>query len=83
MPNIVVVITNSNVHCNMYGVKTTIKKVGFLQASTAPTIGNHVPFTVEGKWIEAMVGMLNADFFVQRHPKQVQLLIKTKLQSKF
>jgi hypothetical protein len=83
MSNIVVATMNGNVHCNMYGVKTTIKKVGFLRASIAPTIGNHVPFTIEGKWFEAMVGMSKADFFVQPHPKQVQLLIKTKLQGKF
>jgi hypothetical protein len=30
-----------------------------------------------------MVGMLEADFFIQPHPKQVQLLIKTKLWGKF
>ncbi len=57
MPNIVIVAMNGDVHCNVYGVKTTIKKVGFLQASIVPIIVNHVPFIIEGRWLEAMVGM--------------------------
>lgn len=83
MSNIVIVAMNGDVHCNVYGVKTTIKKVGFLQASIVPTIGNRVPFTIQRRWLKAMVGMSKVDFFIQPHPKQVQLLIKTKLQGKF
>ncbi len=69
MPDIVVASTNDNVHCNVCGVKTTIKKVGFLSASIAPTIGDHVFFTIEG--------MSEANFLIWPRPKQVQLLIKT------
>jgi hypothetical protein len=63
----------------MCGVKTTIKKVAFSQASIAPTIGDLVIFTIEGQWLEVVVGMLEINFLVQPHAKQVQLLIKTKL----
>jgi hypothetical protein len=42
--DIVVVATNGDVHCNACGVKSTIKKVGFLQASIAPTIGDLLLF---------------------------------------
>jgi hypothetical protein len=77
VPDIVVASTNDNVHCNVCGVKTTIKKVGFLSASIAPTIGDHVFFTIEGKWLEAIVGMSEANFLIWPRPKQVQLLIKT------
>jgi hypothetical protein len=42
-----------------------------------PTIGDHVPFTIEGKWLEVVVGMSKVDFLAQPHPKQVQFLIKT------
>ncbi len=49
MLDIVVAITNGNVHYNVCGVKTTIKKVSFLQASIAPTIGDLVLFIIEGK----------------------------------
>jgi hypothetical protein len=55
--NIVIVAMNGDVHCNVYGVKTTIKKVGFLQASIVPTIGNRVPFTIQRRWLKVMVGM--------------------------
>ncbi len=57
MSNIVIVAMNGDVHCNVYGVKTTIKKVGFLQASIVPTIGNRVPFTIQRRWLKVMVGM--------------------------
>ncbi len=79
----IVVATNGDVHCNVCGVKTTIKKVRFLQASIAPTIGNLDLFITEGKWLEIVVGMPEANFFVHPRPKQVQRLIKTKLQGKF
>jgi hypothetical protein len=69
--NIVVTSTNDNVHCNVCGAKTNIKKVGFLQASIAPTIGDPIFFTIEGKCLEVEVGMPKVDFLVQPHPKQV------------
>jgi hypothetical protein len=62
--DIVVASTNDDVHCNVCGVKTTIKKVGFLQASIVPTIGDHVFSTIERKWLEVVVGMLEVDFLV-------------------
>ncbi len=83
MPNIIIASTNGDVHCNVCGVKTIVKKVGFLQASIVPTIGDHVFSTIERKWLEIVVGMLEVDFLVQPCPKQIQLLIKTKLQGKF
>jgi hypothetical protein len=48
----------------MCGVKTTIKKASFSRASIVPTIGNFVIFTVEGKWLEIVVGMSEANFLV-------------------
>ncbi len=47
----------------MCGVKTTIKKVGFSQASIALTIGDLVIFAIEGKWLEVVVGMLEVSLF--------------------
>ncbi len=64
MLDIVVATTNGNVHYNVCGVKTTIKKVSFLQASIVPTIGDLVLFIIEGKWLEIVVGMPKADFFI-------------------
>ncbi len=83
MLDIIVASINGDVHCNVCGVKTTSKKVGFLRASIVPTIGNHAFSTIEGKWLEVVVGMAEVDFLVQPCPKQIQLLIKTKLQGKF
>jgi hypothetical protein len=80
--DIIVATTNGDVHYYVCGVKTTIKKVGFLQASIVPTIGDLVFSTIEGKWLEVVVGMLEVDFLVQPCPKQIQLLIKTKLHGK-
>ncbi len=83
MSDIIVATTNGDAHCNVCVVKTTIKKVGFLRASIVPTIGEPIFSTIEGKWLEVVVGMSKVNFFVQPCPKQVQLLIKTKLQGKF
>ncbi len=83
MLDIVVATTNDNVHYNVCGVKTTIKKASFLQASIVPTIGDLVLFIIEGKWLEIVVGMPKVDFLIQPYPKQVQRLIKTKFQGKF
>jgi len=84
VPDIIIVVTNGDVHYNVCGVKTTIKKVGFLQASIAPTIGNLVFSTIEGKWLEVVVvGISKVDFLIQPCLKQIQLLIKPKLQGKF
>ncbi len=83
MSDVIVAITNGDAHCNVCAVKTTIKKVDFLWASIVPTIGDSIFSTIEGKWLEVVVGMSKVDFFVQPCPKQIQLLIKTKLQGKF
>jgi len=40
--DIVVATINDDGHYNVCGVKTTIKKVGFLQTSIRPIIRNHV-----------------------------------------
>jgi len=48
----------------MYGVKITTKKASFSRASIVPTIGNFFIFTIEGKWLEIVMGMLEANFFV-------------------
>jgi hypothetical protein len=29
-----------------------------------PTTGDHVLFTIEGKWLEIVVGMLKVDFLI-------------------
>ncbi len=71
MPDIVVAITNGNVHCDVCGMKITIKKASFLWASIMPTTRDHAPFNIEGKWLEVLVGMLKVDFLIQPHPKQV------------
>jgi hypothetical protein len=45
-------------------MKTTIKKVGLSETSIAPTIGDLVIFTIEGQWLEVVVGMLEINFLV-------------------
>jgi hypothetical protein len=57
VPDIVVAAINDDGHYSVCSVKTTIKRVGFLQASIMPIIKNHVLFTIEGKWLEVMMGM--------------------------
>jgi hypothetical protein len=58
-------------HIIICGVKTTIKKASFSRASIAPTIGNLLIFTIEGKWLEVVVGMLETNFLTQPCVKQV------------
>ncbi len=67
----------------MCGVKITIQKVSFSRTSIAPTIEDLVIFTIEGKWLEVVVGMLEANFLIQPRVKQVSILLKTKLGGKF
>ncbi len=62
--NIVVATMNNNVHYNVCGVKTTIKKVGFLWTSIMLTIGDPILFPIERKWLEVVMGMLEANFFI-------------------
>jgi hypothetical protein len=76
--DIVVAPMNCDVHCNVW-CETTIKKVSFSPASIVPTIGDLVIFTIEGKWLEIVVGMLESNFLIQPCAIQVQILIKTKL----
>jgi hypothetical protein len=80
--NVVVASTNGNVHYNECHVKITIKNFDYLQASIAMT-KNLIILTIEDKWLDAMLGMLEGNFFNQPHPKQTQLLNKTKLWGKF
>jgi hypothetical protein len=58
--------------------KTTTKKVGYLRASIATT-KDPIILTIEGKWLEGVVHMLETNFLILQCPKQVQFLIKTKL----
>jgi len=79
---IVVSTTNDDVNCNLYHGKTTIKKARYLHTSIVTT-EDPIIFTIKGKWLEVMVHMLETNFLILPCPKQIQLLIKTKLWGKF
>jgi len=66
--DIVIVPTNGDVHYNACHVKTTIKKVGYLQISIV-TIKNLIIFLIKGKWLEIVVSMLKVNFLIQTQNK--------------
>ncbi len=74
MLDISVVVTNGTMHCNMFCVKTTIKKANYLQVSIMTSEN-----TIKGKWSKVMMGMPKANFLLLPCPKHVQLLINIKL----
>ncbi len=77
----IVSTTNDDVNCNVCHGKTTIKKARYLCASIATT-EDPIILTIEGKWIKGVVHMLETNFLILPHPKEVQLFIKKKLLGK-
>jgi hypothetical protein len=54
--------------------KIKSSKLSFLHGSIA-TNDELVLLTIEGKWLEVIVHMIESEFMDLLHPKQVQLLI--------
>lgn len=71
-----------DVVCNNCHSKTSVHKVGILRASIA-TEGDPISITAEGKWLEALVHMPEAEFLNCPRSTQVQILNKIRIQGKF
>jgi hypothetical protein len=71
-----------DVYCNVCRLKSTIQKLGFLCGSIA-TNDELVLLIIKGKWLEAIVHMIEFEFLDLFHLKQVQLLISIHIYGKF
>jgi len=79
--NIIISLT-SDVHCNVCRSKPKDVNFEFLCA-TILTIEKHMLLTIEGKWLETIVHMIEFTFLVSLRQKQVQLLISIWICGKF
>jgi len=66
--DIVVSTTNDDVNCNVCHGKTTTKKARYLCASIATT-RDPIILTIESKWLEGVVHMLETNFLILPCPK--------------
>ncbi len=71
-----------DVHCNTCHSKSMVQKLGFLRGSI---ITNDEPLllTIEGKWLQAIVHIIESEFLDLPCTKQVQLLISIHIHGKF
>ncbi len=66
-----------SVHCNACHLKSS-----FFYGSVA-TNDEPMLLTIEGKWLEAIVHMMESEFLDLLHAKQVQLFISIHIHGKF
>jgi hypothetical protein len=78
----VIICSTSDVHYNAYHSKSKVHQSSFLQGSIVTNDGI-ILLTIEGKWLEAIVHMIEFDFLNFIHQKQVQLLILICVCGKF
>jgi hypothetical protein len=71
-----------DVHCNIFHSKSIVQKLGFLCGFIA-TNDEPMLLTIKGKWLKAIVHMIESKFLNFPHPKQVQFLISIHIQGKF
>jgi hypothetical protein len=64
----VIICLISDVHYNVCRSKSKVHKSGFFQGSIATNDG-HILLTTEGKWLEAVVHMIEFEILNLFHPK--------------
>jgi hypothetical protein len=64
----VIIFSTSDVHCNACHSKSIVKKLGFFHGSIAIN-DELVLLTIEGKWLEAIVHIIEFKFLDLPHPK--------------
>ncbi len=71
-----------DVNCNICYSKSTFQKLGFLCGFIA-TNDEPMLLNIDGKWLKAIVRMVESKFLDLSCPKQVQFLISIHMQGKF
>jgi hypothetical protein len=70
------------VYCNTHCSKSIFQKLGFLRGFTI-TNNEHVLLIIKGKWLEAIMHIIESEFLDLPHLKQVQLLISIDIYGNF
>ncbi len=70
------------VYCNACHSKSNVQKFGFFRGSIA-TNDEPMLLTIEGKWLETIMHMMETEFLDFPPPKQVQLLISIHTHGNF
>ncbi len=78
----VIICSTCDVHCNACHSKSKVHKSSFLWGSIVTNDGR-ILLTIKGKWLEAVVHMIEFEFLNLAHSKQVQLLISIRVCGKF
>jgi hypothetical protein len=78
----VTICSMNDVHCNACHSKSNVHKSSFLQDSIA-TKDECTLLTIEGKWLEVVVHMIEFEFLNLTRPKQIQFLVSIHVYGKF
>ncbi len=78
----IIISPTGDVHCDTCHSKSMVQKLGFLHGSII-TNDELLLLTIEGKWLEAIVHMIESNFFNLACPKEIQLLISIRIHGKF
>jgi hypothetical protein len=78
----VTISPTSGVYYNVFHSKSMVQKLGFLHGFITTNV-EPMLLTIEGKWLETIIHMIESEFLDFPRPKQIQLLSSIHIHGKF